>query len=231
MGLSDRDYMSRREESSVFRPPRQSVSSDMTSIMKMILFWVGIIFLLFKALQLFGIKLPIESKLPGQLAPEVAAPPTPASPTSQEPGGITIPDSGQSTKDASEPGPGGTTHTVTKCTHNGTVTFTDATCAYGATTTTVTVTTSNVGTVAPQAPVMVAPAQIVHSPVTQQGSVVVNQIPGQNQVAGNQLECSSLELEIKQIDTLAKQALSGQAQDNLAERRKQVRSRQFALRC
>lgn len=223
--------MSGPEESSVFRPPRQGMSSDMTSILKLILYWVGILFLLFKALQLFGIKLPIESTLPGKLAPEAAAPSTPPSPSSQGPGSITIPDSGQSTKDASEPGPGGTTHTVTKCTHNGTVTFTDGPCTYGATSTTVTVTTSNVGTVAPHAPVMAVPSQIVNAPVTEQRSIVINQIPVPNQAAANQLECGSLELEIKQIDILAKQALSGQAQDNLAERRKQVRSRQFALRC
>jgi hypothetical protein len=55
----------------------------------------------------------------------------------------------------------------------------------------------------------------------------------QPQVAnpGKVAECQVLAANIRQFDALARQALSGQAQDQITAARRQARDRQFQLRC
>jgi hypothetical protein len=116
--------------------------------------------------------------------------------------------------------------TVRKCVVDGHISFTDRPCPNGAITSSVTVSTANVGTIAPIAPpepVMQIRQQVVIAQVTN--------TQAQSSFATKQLECAYLEMEIKRIDEAARQPQSGQVQDVLSEERKKVRSRQFALHC
>jgi hypothetical protein len=116
--------------------------------------------------------------------------------------------------------------TVRKCLVQGHVSYTDRPCPNGGTTSSVTVSTANVGTVAPTAPPEPA-VQITQQVVGQQAPAMQTQ----GTDATKQVECDYLEMEIKRIDAAARQPQSGQTQDALAEQRKKVRSRQFALHC
>jgi hypothetical protein len=109
---------------------------------------------------------------------------------------------------------------------DGHISFTDRPCPNGAITSSVTVSTANVGTIAPIAP----PEPVMQ--IRQQ--VVIAQVPNtqaQSSFATKQVECAYQEMEIKRIDEAARQPQSGQVQDVLSEERKKVRSRQFALHC
>jgi len=44
-------------------------------------------------------------------------------------------------------------------------------------------------------------------------------------------ECKALDVEITQLDAMARQPQSGQAQDQISERKRKVRDRQFGLKC
>lgn len=116
--------------------------------------------------------------------------------------------------------------TIRKCVQDGKVTFTDNPCPDGATHASVTVNTANVGTVAPK--VTQAPVQQIPQPIA---PIQVPTSQASSSPSIKQMECPILDMEIKQIDSLSRQPLSGQAQDNLNMRRNQVRSRQFDLRC
>lgn len=51
------------------------------------------------------------------------------------------------------------------------------------------------------------------------------------QVGGTRAECAALKDRIVQLDALARQPQTGQTQDRIANEKKQVRDRQFRLRC
>lgn len=51
------------------------------------------------------------------------------------------------------------------------------------------------------------------------------------QVGGTRAECAGLKDRIVQLDALARQPQTGQMQDRISSEKKQVRDRQFRLRC
>jgi len=61
-------------------------------------------------------------------------------------------------------------------------------------------------------------------------TMVVNP-SSQNQHAELQAECKTLDAQIANYDSMARQPQSAQTQDWIAERRKKARDRQFAIRC
>jgi hypothetical protein len=112
---------------------------------------------------------------------------------------------------------------------NGQVIFTDRDCPSGAKETSVTVNMANMGTVAPQvqqpAPVPVQQRNVVTTTTTYttNGSAA--------NVSGRAAECAYLDIRIKQIDSMARQPLSGQAQDGLSAEKARLRSKQYELHC
>lgn len=216
MSLSDREYMYRREPSAV----KAHVSR--ASTLQIACIWISVLFLAFKAFQWWDWKkhkLPVPANTP-QVLPQskvlTPQPPEQARAFHSSPN--------QAAGSLAQPKPN--THTVTKCVANGQVTFTDKECANGAKTSSVTVNTANVGTV--------APAMTTSTEVHVTNNVVINQVaPEQrvNTVALRQAECDVLDAEIKQIDATSRQPQTAQTQDWLSERKKNARSRQFALKC
>lgn len=55
----------------------------------------------------------------------------------------------------------------------------------------------------------------------------VNSNPAASKIA----ECKALDVEITQLDAMARQPQSGQAQDQISERKRKARDRQFGLKC
>jgi hypothetical protein len=118
------------------------------------------------------------------------------------------------------------TQTITKCLVKGKVILTDRECPSGSVKSSVMVNTANVGTVAPSMSAT-EPPQIQHQVV-----VVNAPVAGTTGSASTRnAECGYLDEQIKLIDALARQALSGQSQDSLISQRKRFRSRQAELHC
>jgi hypothetical protein len=119
--------------------------------------------------------------------------------------------------------------TVTKCMVNGQVIFTDRDCPNGAKESSVTVNTANVGTVAPR------DQETAPEPGQQRNVVTTTTTYTTNGAAANAsgraAECSYLGIRIKQIDSQARQPLSGQAQDGLSAEKARLRSKQYELHC
>jgi hypothetical protein len=189
----------------------------------MVLTWLSVCYLLYKAALWWDIqRKPVPTQIPeaGVTAPRLGSSPSaqaampPKTSSRQQPFPV---ESETPATDA---------RTVRRCIVDGNITFTDRTCPNGSKTSSVTVNTANVGTVAPKAP-QAPPVQITPQIATSQAPTT--QVIGMAKT--NQLDCASLELEIKRIDAMARQPLSGQAQDVLAEERKKIRSRQFTLHC
>lgn len=221
MGLSDRDYM-RERNAEVFGKRKSSQNHPFRSTLWMILTWITIIFLLYRSFLWLEIYRQASKEFnPGS---EIGIPEkTPITnsrkyvPSTNERGPQNAPIGSEL--------PTPDTRTVTKCLLNGQVTFTDRKCPSGSTNSYVSVNTANVGTVAPRTFVAAAP-QIEQQVVVQQPTVQTN-----NAASMHESECNFLKQQIDQIDALARQPLSGQAQDELSAQRKKFRSRQFALHC
>jgi hypothetical protein len=192
----------------------------------MILTWVSVLFLLYKSFHWWETnKKPVRPLNPSievavpRPAPVVAKPiyqPPPSQPIQQ--GATTSPALVHSDN-----------RTVTKCLVNGQVIFTDRDCPSGAKESSVTVNTANVGTVAPQvqqtAPVPIQQRNVVTTTTTYTTNAAAANASGR---AG---ECTYLDIRIKQIDSLARQPQSGQAQDGLSAERTKHRTRQYELHC
>lgn len=210
-----------RREPSVVSFKRADPGDSFGSILRMVLVWLCVFFLLYKAFLWWE----AHKKPATQQASFPAAPipkPTPVPNTNSAPPAARVEpqptphDGGQWSAGA---------RTVTKCVVNGHATFTDQECPHDSVASSVTVNTANVGTVAPRTTattnvqVDVAPAAQLPTPVVRPP------------VDARSLECPALELQIKQIDAMARQPQSGQIQDALAEQKKKLQSRQFALHC
>lgn len=63
------------------------------------------------------------------------------------------------------------------------------------------------------------------------GSVQAANVQRTAQASGTRAECAALKDRIVQLDALARQPQTGQTQDRIKEEKKQVRDRQFRLRC
>lgn len=224
MGLSDRDYMNER------RPPEVQRWSQQPSLLRsnlwMILTWVSVLFLLYKSFLWWETQSkPVKAIIPSI---EVSVPqpaPVVAKPIYQLPPPQPITQGATASPAQAHSG----NRSVTKCMVNGQVIFTDRDCPTGAKETSVTVNTTNMGTVAPQvqqpSPVPVQQRNVVTTTTTYTTNGAAANVSGR---AG---ECAYLDIRIKQIDSEARQPLSGQAQDGLTAERTKVRSRQYELHC
>ncbi len=228
MGIADRDYMHERKEPTFEkgRTPkslsRAENSSGLRSKLWMILVWLSILVLLYKSFLWWESSTRMNRKSIANV--EVVAP-VDSVPTYQSDAPQVIKRQQQSPSVPSEQFQPDK-RSVTKCIVNGKVMFTDNACPTGATASSVTVYTSNVGTVQPS---YISPptedAQIVAlAPSVVQQTTVVNHGP-----SAKEFECPILTQQIERIDRLARQPQSGQAQDQLSAERKRLRSRQFAL--
>lgn len=228
MGIADRDYMRERKEPTFEkgrvskRLTRVGNKSELRSTLWMILTWLSILFLLYKSFLWWESGRRMDRKSVEGV--EVVTPENPV-PTYQSNAPQVIKRQRQSPSVALEQFQPDKKN-VTKCIVNGKVMFTDNACPNGATASSVTVYTSNVGTVQPS---YISPTPVqaqVAAPSVIQQTTVVNQSP-----SAKEIECPFLKQQIDHIDVLARQPQSGQTQDQLSAERKRLRSRQFALGC
>lgn len=222
MGLSDRDYMHERKPS--FSEGKKSrKNTALRSTLSMILTWIFILFLLYKSFLWWDSKQQTRKEINPSL--EIT---TPASTTIGIAPRYIPPETGRRQEDypSRTDQPSTNKQSITKCVINGQVSFTDGVCPNGATTSNVTVNTSNVGTVPATKFVPTSlPVQIYQAPTLQPIAEI------QNARSTNEAECNFLRQQIDYFDALARQPQSGQAQDNISAERKKLRSRQFALGC
>lgn len=228
MGIADRDYMRERKEPT-FESGRASNSpskfgkkSGSRSKLWTFLVWLSILFVLYRSFLWWETRSQLNRTVNESV--EVTTPENPV-PADQPKTPQVIQRQRQSPSAALEqiqPDK----RDVTKCIVNGKVTFTDNACPAGATATSVTVHTSNVGTVQPSY-ISPPPADSqIAAPTVIQQTTVVNQGP-----SAKEFECPMLTKLIDRIDVLARQPQSAQTQDQLSAERKRRRSRQFALGC
>ena len=214
MGSMDRDYMRASERKKTFTP--RPTSPVVGWLIKISLFTV-ILYLGFKfAHQLDAQKRPPakpvkEAMVPITIAPAVPAPiPKPAQQTIIYPQVQGIP---------------AQTNVVTKCIVQGKVTYSDVGCPSGAVTKNIATTNNQNLMVAVTAPVS---AQVTGPSQALPISAQVN--PGPD-YAATKAECTALDLQIKSLDSMARQPQSGQTQDWIRGERAKARDRQFRLRC
>ncbi|WP_180128239.1 hypothetical protein [Rhodoferax sp. BLA1] len=217
MGLPDREDV-RERPISMFANPRSDGDSAWRTMLWLVLACVVVLFLLYK------------SFLWWEARPKTAVG-SPATEVITRHGMGSTDTTHADRADAANP-PGASqpmdnnTHTVTKCVVSGKVIFTDGECPSGSHKSSVKVNTANVGTVAPRMP--------AYTPATAQPQLVEVQTPSPgttNHLPTRNAECTYLDEQIKQIDALARQALSASSQDRLRQERQRVRSRQFELHC
>lgn len=221
MDLSDRDYMHRQQTNTsawrAFRPNRLTRSPIL-----MTLTLTAMLALIYKTFLWWDAQNQINKILNpnARLTPQVTIP--------KESKRIHLPpatNSDQPNSTSESEKMKADTRIITKCLLNGQVIFTDSQCPGGSKSSSVTVNIANVGTVAP-------PLTPTATPRIQQ-QVVTNASNSEtvSNASPRNSECTYLEEQIKQIDAMARQPLSGQSQDVLSAQRKKFRSRQFELRC
>jgi hypothetical protein len=136
--------------------------------------------------------------------PRTSAPPQSAAPAPQAPG----------------------THVVSKCVVNGKTLYSDNACPQGTAGTQV-VTKADHNLMAGLTPAQMAAANRVQpaapslAVIAQSGEVTPDKAS----------ECAFIDTEIKHLDALARQPLSGQMQDWITAERKELRDRQFRIPC
>lgn len=217
MGLPDREEV-RERPISMFTHQTSDGDSSWRAMLWMVLACVVVLFLIYKSFLWWEAH---QKTAVGSPATEVVTRPG-MGPTDTKHAGRT---------DASNPSSASqpmddNTHTVTKCIVSGKVIFTDGECPNGSKKSSVTVNTAKVGTVAPRMPTN-APTPMQHQVVEIQTPTVGNT----GSVSNHNAECTYLDEQIKQLDSLARQALSAQSQDSLRHQRQRLRSRQFELHC
>lgn len=218
MGLPDREDV-RERPISMFANPRSDADSAWRAMLWVVLACVVVLFLLYKSFLWWEVR---PKTAVGSPATEVITRPGMGSAEATHAGRADA----ANPPSASQP-LDNNTHTVTKCVVSGKVIFTDGECPSGSHKSSVTVNTAKVGTVAPRMPAYAAAAPPEHQLVEVQtpSAGTTNHLPTRN------AECTYLDEQIKQIDALARQALSAPSQDRLRQERQRVRSRQFELHC
>ncbi len=226
MGLADRDYMRQRRsaDDAPIRPPQQGPVAGM---LRMALFWIGVL----AALWVGGNWL-LEQK---RVALSTKPPPlAPATPTPQQQPVPTSPSASPRNADMGLGSPAydtesSTVRTVSKCTVNGSTTYTEGHCPQGASATQLRVDSAPMGMLPP----------LANAPTIQQStSVAVDTVPAQSAARGTPqptfdraAECRLLDAEIQRLDALARQPQNAQMQDWIRSERKKARDRQFEIRC
>ena len=212
MGLSDREDV-REPPISMFANPRADADSAWRTMLWVVLACVVVLFLLYKSFLWWEAR---QKTAMGSPATEVITRPGKGSTETTRAGRADAANPPSTTQPLDN-----NTHTVTKCVVSGKVIFTDGKCPIGSQQSSVTVNTAKVGTVAPRLP--------EYTPAPEQPQLV--EVPTPSPGTTPHIECSYLDEQIKQIDTLARQALSALSQDRLRHERQRARSRQFELHC
>lgn len=122
------------------------------------------------------------------------------------------------------PAPG--TRIVIKCVVNGKTIYSDNACPQGAAGAQV-VTKSHHNLIPGLEPSQMAAADRIQ-PIAPPLSAVA---PSANAIPNKASECVLIDAEIKRLDALARQPLSAQTQDEITRVRKELRDRQFRIRC
>ena len=115
---------------------------------------------------------------------------------------------------------------VTKCVVNGKTIYSDTACPQGAAGTQV-VTKADHNLMNGLTPAQIAAADRIQ-PAAPSLSVIAQ---SGNTTSDKASECAFIDAEIKRLDALARQSLSGQTQDAITRERKELRDRQFRIRC
>lgn len=136
--------------------------------------------------------------------PQTSAPPPPAVPAAQAPG----------------------TRIVSKCVVNGKTLYSDNACPQGTAATQV-ITKADHNLMAGLTPAQMAAADRVQPTAPSMSTFAQSD----NQISDKSSECAFINAEIKRLDAMARQPLSGQTQDEIARARKELRDRQFRIRC
>lgn len=227
MGIEDRDYMrSRREWEQPFRPPE----SALRSTLYIILWWTCIIYLCFKAFSWWDKARPNPPRT-SFAVPQVSSTarnpekPSPVESIQNEASSIHI--------DVNAPratAPYANKTMVNRCVLDGRVTFSDTSCARGASSQQVIVNGSQNMADGLRDPASVLrsspPATVISQtePAGSQGDLALDS-------AARRSTCAWLEAAIRNIDAQARQPISAAEQDYLASKRKSHRDEQFRLRC
>lgn len=213
MRLMDRDDMhekSRRQRP--FSPPPERFKLGTLGIA---LVFVALLFFLYKAadwkLNQRPASHPVAESAPQPAGHSIPAPtqPLPAQPVHQN--------SANAAAGISQ---------VTKCVVNGRTSYGDAACPQGSVSSQVT-TRANHNLMAAVRPTAASPAEA--APTIQH--IVEVQTPSINDAAARKAECASLDSQIKHWDSMARHPQGAQTQDWISAQRKQVRDRQFRIRC
>lgn len=213
MGLMDRDYLHEKHRHRPFSPPPERSG---TSTLLIVLVFVAALFALYKL---------AEWKL-DQRAAEIAAgrataPAKPASRREEQPApplpSPPIPERSSETAAA--------TRIVTKCVVNGKTSYGDGACGQGAKSIQVT-TRSDLNLMAPVRPTASPPIEEPAPEPTPAAQITAAPNP-----AAKKAECEYLNAEIARLDSMARQPQGMQMQDWIKEQRKQLRDRQFRIRC
>jgi hypothetical protein len=146
-----------------------------------------------------------------------------ASATSQP---LPPPQTSAPTQSAAQAPPTPGTHIVSKCVVNGKTLYSDNACPQGTAGTQV-VTKSDHNLMAGLTPAQMAAADRVQ-PVAPSMSTLAQ---SGNAMPDKSSECAFFNSEIKRLDALARQPQSGQTQDEITRVRKELRDRQFRIRC
>lgn len=118
------------------------------------------------------------------------------------------------------------THIVTKCVVNGKTLYSDNACPQGSASTQV-VTKAGHNLMAGLTPAQMAAADRVPPVAPSMSTLAQSGIP----IYDKSSECAFINSEIKRLDALARQPLSGQTQDEITRVRKELRDRQFRIHC
>lgn len=138
------------------------------------------------------------------LPPQPSSPPQAAAPAAQAPG----------------------TRIVSKCVVNGKTLYSDNACPQGAAATQV-VTKADYNLMAGLTPAQMAGADHVQPAAPSMSTLAQSG----NLISDKSSECAFIDSEIKRLDALARQPLSGQTQDWITAERKKLRDRQFRIPC
>lgn len=118
------------------------------------------------------------------------------------------------------------THIVSKCVVNGKTVYSDNACPQGTAATQV-VTKADHNLMAGLTPAQMAAADRVQPAAPSMSTLAQSDNP----IPDKSSECAFINSEIKRLDALARQPLSGQTQDEITRVRKELRDRQFRIRC
>lgn len=244
MGLSDRDYMHERREphfgnSSGNAELFQKSTNSRQQLLWTVLTWLAVFYLLFKAFHWWELKrihppavTPNFTQAPTPVPNKITGVPAATHIKESRPSSNPIANNALQDRQDNWSAENGTKRAITRCEVNGSITFTDQECHSSAKRSIVTVNVAKLGTIAPTPRTQPNEfSQSVQQPPVDVAQQTASTSPAPSPAQMKAAECFYIKQRIEQIDSLARQPLSGVAQDQLTTERKKLRDRQFALSC